>query len=138
MTARRGFILSLAYVLAMAAAFGLLGVVAAWSGQNLQMVLQSPYAIGAVAALFVVLATAMFGLFELQLPTTWVSRMAGVQAGTRGSVGGAAGMGFLSALIVGPASPRRSPRHFSISHIRAMPGSARVRCLPSGSAKAFR
>lgn len=102
LTARRGFILSLAYVLAMAAAFGLLGVVAAWSGQNLQMVLQSPYAIGAVAALFVVLATAMFGLFELQLPTTWVSRMAGVQAGTRGSVGGAAGMGFLSALIVGP------------------------------------
>jgi len=56
LTARRGFVLSSAYVLAMAAACGLLGIVAAWSGQNLQMVLQSPYAISAVAVLFVVLA----------------------------------------------------------------------------------
>ncbi|MGI6855897.1 protein-disulfide reductase DsbD [Mesorhizobium sp. 1B3] len=102
LTARRGFVLSSAYVLAMAAAFGLLGVVAAWSGQNLQIVLQSPYAIGAVSVLFVVLATSMFGFFELQLPTAWVSRMAGMKTGARGSVGGAAGMGFLSALIVGP------------------------------------
>ena len=102
LTARRGFVLSSAYVLAMAAAFGLLGIVAAWSGQNLQMVLQSPYAVGAVAVLFVVLATSMFGLFELQLPSAWVNRMAGIKAGSRGSVGGAAGMGFLSALIVGP------------------------------------
>ncbi|MFC0220497.1 protein-disulfide reductase DsbD [Pseudochelatococcus lubricantis] len=102
LTARRSFVLSSTYVLAMAAAFGMLGVVAAWSGQNLQMVLQSPYAIGAVALLFVVLATSMFGLFELQLPTGWVSRMAGVQAGKRGSICSAAGMGFLSALIVGP------------------------------------
>lgn len=102
LTARRGFVLSSAYVLAMAAAFGLLGIFAAWSGQNLQMVLQSPYAIGAVGVLFVVLAASMFGLFELQLPSAWVNRMAGVTAGRRGSVGGAAGMGFLSALIVGP------------------------------------
>ncbi|MDN5925752.1 MAG: protein-disulfide reductase DsbD [Hyphomicrobiales bacterium] len=102
LTANRGFMLSSAYVLAMAGAFGLLGIVAAWSGQNLQMVLQSPYAIGAVSILFVVLAASMFGLFELQLPSAWVNRMAGATAGRRGSVGGAAGMGFLSALIVGP------------------------------------
>lgn len=102
LTANRGFVLSSAYVLAMALAFGMLGVVAAWSGQNLQIVLQSPYAVGAVAVLFVVLASSMFGLFELQLPSAWVSRIAGVQAGARGSVGGAAAMGFVSALIVGP------------------------------------
>src|SRR5690606_40826924 len=86
----------------MAAAFGLLGIVAAMSGQNLQIILQSPYAIGAVAMLFVVLASSMFDLFELQLPATWVARMTGVQAGPRGSLLGASGMGFLSALIVGP------------------------------------
>lgn len=102
LTARRGFVLSSAYVLAMAAAFGLLGIIAAMSGQNLQIILQSPYAIGAVAMLFVVLASSMFGLFELQLPATWVARMTGVQAGPRGSLLGASGMGFLSALIVGP------------------------------------
>ncbi|MFC5386518.1 protein-disulfide reductase DsbD [Aquamicrobium segne] len=102
LTAQRGFVLSSAYVLAMAAAFGLLGIFAAWSGQNLQMVLQLPWVIGAVGVLFVVLAASMFGLFELQLPSAWVNRIAGVSAGRRGSVGGAAGMGFLSALIVGP------------------------------------
>lgn len=102
LTAKRGFVLSLAYVLAMATAFGLLGIVAAWSGQNLQMVLQSPYAVGAVAVLFVVLAASMFGMFELQLPSAWVNRVAGTQYGRRGSLGGAAAIGFTSALIVGP------------------------------------
>lgn len=102
LSARRGFVLSSVYVLAMAAAFGLLGIVAAWSGQNLQMILQSPYAVGAVAVLFIVLAASMFGLFELQLPTGWVSRIAGIQGGRRGSVIGAGAIGFMSALIVGP------------------------------------
>ncbi|MGH6760802.1 MAG: protein-disulfide reductase DsbD [Phyllobacterium sp.] len=102
LTPRRGFILSSSYVLAMAVAFGLLGIVAAWSGQNLQIVLQSPYAVGAIAALFVVLAISMFGFFELQLPAAWTSRMVGIKTGQRGSAGGAAAMGFASALIVGP------------------------------------
>lgn len=102
LTARRGFILSSSYVLAMAAAFGLLGIVAAWSGQNLQIALQSPYAVGAITVLFVVLAASMFGLFELQLPAAWTNRMMGIKTGHRGSVGGAAAMGFISALIVGP------------------------------------
>lgn len=102
LTARRGFVLSSSYVVAMAAAFGALGIVAAWSGQNLQLVLQSPYAIGVIAALFTVLAASMFGLFELQLPAAWMDRMTTVKAGRRGSIGGAAAMGFLSALIVGP------------------------------------
>lgn len=99
---RRGFALSLAYVLAMAAAFGLLGVAAAWSGQNLQIVLQSPYAVGAVAAIFLILALSMFGLFEIQLPSAWINRIAGAGGGRRGSLGGAAAIGFTSALIVGP------------------------------------
>ncbi|MET2831389.1 protein-disulfide reductase DsbD [Mesorhizobium shangrilense] len=102
LTARRGFVLSSAYVLAMAAAFGLLGIVAAWSGQNLQVILQSPYAVGAAAVLFIVLAASTFGLFELQLPAGWVNRIAGIQGGRRGSVIGAAAIGFTSALIVGP------------------------------------
>lgn len=101
-TPLRGFTLSLAYVLAMATAFGLLGVVAAWSGQNLQMALQSPLAIGAVSVLFVVLALSMFGLFELQLPSAWVSAIGDLGQGNRGSLASAALLGFTSALIVGP------------------------------------
>lgn len=101
-TALRGFALSLAYVLAMATAFGLLGVAAAWSGQNLQMALQSPLAVGAVSILFVLLALSMFGLFELQLPSAWVSAIGGLGQGNRGSLASAGLLGFTSALIVGP------------------------------------
>ncbi|OJY74127.1 MULTISPECIES: protein-disulfide reductase DsbD [unclassified Rhizobium] len=101
-TALKGFTLSLAYVVAMATAFGLLGVVAAWSGQNLQMALQSPLAIGAVSVLFVVLALSMFGLFELQLPSSWVAVIGRLGQGNRGSLASAGLLGFTSALIVGP------------------------------------
>lgn len=102
LTPRRGFILSLTYALAMAVAFGVLGFAAAWSGQNLQVVLQSPIAVATVAIIFAVLATSMFGLFELQLPAAWINRIAPIQGGRRGSIGGAAAIGFTSALIVGP------------------------------------
>ncbi|WP_298745849.1 protein-disulfide reductase DsbD [uncultured Brevundimonas sp.] len=99
---RRGFILSASYVLGLATAFALLGMAAAWSGQNLQMALQSVWAVGALSLVFVVLAASMFGLFELQLPSAWTSRLS-VDRGTgRRSAPSAAGMGFVSALIVGP------------------------------------
>lgn len=99
---RRGFILSGCYVLGLASAFALLGMAAAWSGQNLQMALQSVWAVGALSLVFVVLAASMFGLFELQLPSAWTSRLS-VDRGTgRRSAPSAAGMGFVSALIVGP------------------------------------
>jgi len=102
LTARRGAALSGVYVLAMASAFGLLGIAAAWSGQNLQVVLQSPAAIYGVAAIFVALALSMFGLFELQLPQAWTRRLSSAGSGRRGTFGGAAVLGFTSALIVGP------------------------------------
>lgn len=101
LTARKGMALTGVYVLAMATVFGLLGVVAAWSGQNLQVALQSPVAIWIVAALFVVLAMSMFGLFELQIPQGLTTRL-GQAEGRRGSLGGAALLGVTSALIVGP------------------------------------
>ncbi|MDP2740665.1 MAG: protein-disulfide reductase DsbD [Pseudorhodobacter sp.] len=102
LTPGRGALLSGSYVLAMASAFGLLGMVAAWSGQNLQLALQSPLALGIVAGIFVLLALSMFGLFELQLPAVMTARLSRIGGGRRGSVGGAAVLGFTSALIVGP------------------------------------
>ncbi|WP_255330964.1 protein-disulfide reductase DsbD [Paracoccus albicereus] len=101
LTARRGLVLTGAYVLAMASAFGALGVAAAWSGANLQVALQSPWALSVVAILFVALALSMFGLYELQMPAG-LQRRLGQVGGRRGSVTGAAGLGFTSALIVGP------------------------------------
>jgi len=97
----RGFVLSAAYVLAMATAYAALGVFAAWSGENLQAVLQTPAAVLAMSLVFLALALSMFGFYELQLPQSWTARLA-QSAGNKGSVGGAAALGFGSALIVGP------------------------------------
>ncbi|MCC6002490.1 MAG: protein-disulfide reductase DsbD [Pararhodobacter sp.] len=102
LTRQRGFMLSSAYVLAMAGAFGLLGLAAAATGQNLQMALQSPVALGLIIGLFAVLALSMFGLFEISLPGTWLARLQGPVGAGRGTLGGALGLGFTSALVVGP------------------------------------
>jgi len=98
---RRGFSLSAAYVLAMASAYGLAGLVAGWSGANLQVLLQTPLVLGLSAAIFVALALAMFGLFELALPSFIVTRIAALPV-RGGSLGGAALIGFGSALVIGP------------------------------------
>lgn len=102
LTARRGFLLSLTYGLGLATAFGMLGLVAAWSGQNLQFALQSPVTIALTAILFVVLGLASFGLFELQLPAAFTRRFVGKKTNGSGSIGSVAALGFTSALIIGP------------------------------------
>ena len=102
-TRGRAFGLSLAYVLAMALTYTAVGVIAALAGYNLQAVFQNPWVLGTFAAVFVLLALAMFGFYNLQLPASWQARLTEVsnrQSG--GSYYGAAIMGFLSALIVGP------------------------------------
>ena len=103
MTTARAFRLSLVYVLAMALVYTAFGVVAGLFGQNLQAVFQHPAVLGTFAGLFVLLSLAMFGFYELQLPASvqtrlneWSNRAEG------GTLLGAAIMGALSALIVGP------------------------------------
>jgi thiol:disulfide interchange protein DsbD len=57
----------------------------------------------AFALVFAVLALSMFGFYELQIPASWQTRMAALGNRQRvGSLNGAAIMGVLSALIVGP------------------------------------
>ena len=100
----RGFFLSLSYVLASAVAYAIIGSVAGLLGANLHIALQSPLALVATSVLFVGLALAMFGIYELRIPCAWQSRVDG-WARTTGRAGGyvgAAAMGLLSALIVGP------------------------------------
>lgn len=98
---KRGFILSSVYVGALALAFGLFGMVAAWSGQNLQFALQSTTATIVIASLFLILALSNFGLFEIQLPAGFSNRLS--SGGRRGgSLGGAAMLGFTSAFLIGP------------------------------------
>lgn len=100
---RRAFFLSLSYVVAMAGTYAIVGVAAAMAGANLQATLQSPWLLSAFAVLFLVLASSLFGLFELQLPAFLVNRLQSAGQGqSGGSLPGAAMLGFLSALLVGP------------------------------------
>lgn len=98
---RRAFALSLAFVLAMAAVYALLGTGAALAGSNLQAVLQNPLAIAATAALFAALSLSMFGWYELQLPAFLRDRL-GAASPQGGGLAGAAALGAISALLVSP------------------------------------
>ena len=100
---RRGFILSLAFVLPMALTYAGVGAAATLAGANLQATLQNPWVLGTFGLMFVALALAMFGFYELQLPAVLRNRLNHASQGQRGgTVGGAATMGVLSALLVGP------------------------------------
>ena len=103
MTGRKAFILSLAYVLAMALTYTVAGVLAGMFGQNLQAMFQNPWVLGTFSAIFVLLALSMFGFYELQMPSSIQSRLNNLSNKQEGgSVIGVAIMGALSALIVGP------------------------------------
>jgi thiol:disulfide interchange protein DsbD len=102
-SARRGWVLAGVYVLSMALVYAALGVVAALLGASLQAWLQQPWLLGSLAALFVVLALPMFGAFELQLPAALRDRLDRAGQGTQGgSLFGAALLGALSGLLMGP------------------------------------
>lgn len=99
----RSFLLSLVYVLSMAATYSLAGVVAGVSGANVQIALQHPLVISFTAALFVLFALAMFGLINVQMPPAIqvkINAISDNQLG--GQYTGVAVMGILSALVVGP------------------------------------
>jgi thiol:disulfide interchange protein DsbD len=99
----RAFTLSITYVLAMAAAYTVAGVLTAMLGQNLQAAFQHPAVLVSFSVLFVVLALAMFGVYELQMPAAIQNRVTALSNRQQGgSLTGVAMMGVLSALIVGP------------------------------------
>ena len=100
---RRAFALSMAFVLPMAATYSALGVAAALAGANLQAMLQNRWTVLVLGGVYIVLALGMFGVFTLQLPARLRDRLDGASRGLRGgSLPGAAAMGVLSALLVGP------------------------------------
>jgi thiol:disulfide interchange protein DsbD len=103
LTTRKAFFISLAFVLAMALTYTLAGVFAGLAGANLQAAFQNPWIIGGFVAVFIALALSMFGFYELQMPTAIQSRLATLSNRQEGgTLLGAAIMGFLAALIVGP------------------------------------
>jgi thioredoxin:protein disulfide reductase len=102
-TRTRGFILSLSYVLGMAIAYAIGGIIAGLTGSLLSTMMQNPWVLGGFALIFVMLALSMFGLYELRMPTliqSGADSLAHKLSG--GKIAAVFGMGALSALIVSP------------------------------------
>lgn len=102
-TTRKAFMLSLAYVIAMALTYTLVGVLAGLFGANIQAWFQNPWVLSIFAGIFVLLSLSMFGFYELQMPAAIQSKLTSVSNSQQGGkLVSAAIMGVLSALIVGP------------------------------------
>ncbi|MFA5922033.1 MAG: protein-disulfide reductase DsbD [Methylococcaceae bacterium] len=102
-TTGRAFLLSLSYVVASAFTYTVFGILAALFGSNLQTTFQQPWIIGLFSAIFVLLSLSMFGFYSLELPNSLKTRLHNSSVRHQdGSLWGAAIMGALSSLIVGP------------------------------------
>ena len=102
---RDGFMLSTTYVLGMAITYAAAGLTVGLlgAGANVQAWMQTPWVLSVFAALFVVLALAMFGLYELQLPSSVRNRLNALnQKQSGGQWLSVFIMGVLSALVVSP------------------------------------
>jgi thiol:disulfide interchange protein DsbD len=102
-TRSEGALLSAAFVAGIIAMFVPLGVVAGLTGNLAGAVLQSVWVVSGISALFLVMAAAMFGAFELDIPSSLKNRLA--QIGGTGYVGA-----FVLGLACGPiAAPCTGP-----------------------------
>jgi len=99
----RGFALALSYSLGMALVYTALGVAAGLAGEGLAAALQKPWVLALFAAGLVALSLSMFGVYEMQLPSVFTSRLSGAsQRLPGGRFAGVFAMGGVSALIVSP------------------------------------
>jgi thiol:disulfide interchange protein DsbD len=100
-TPARGFGLAFSYVMGMAIVYTAAGVIAVAAGAQVQAAFNQPWVLSLFAVLFVVLAIAMFGAFDLQMPSSVQSKLSAVSNNQKsGTVIGAFIMGALSSLIV--------------------------------------
>lgn len=103
LSTHKAFLLSLSYVLSMAVTYSIIGATIALIGSNLQVAMQSPWAIGSFSFIFILLALSMFGFFELRLPSAWQTKLSQLSHSKAGGYYiGAAIMGCLSTLILSP------------------------------------
>jgi len=95
------FPLALAYVMGIAFTYSALGVLAALSGAIFGSALQSPWVVGLIVVVLLSLATSMFGLWELRVPS-WAQRASGGRSGVFGALIMGLVMGFVAAPCIGP------------------------------------
>lgn len=93
--------LSSVYVLGIAITYSALGVFSALSGRLFGAWLQHPFVLIFFATLMLIMASSMFGLFEIQVPQ-FVSKHSGGQSGLLGALTMGLLIGIVAAPCVGP------------------------------------
>ncbi|MBU0474588.1 MAG: protein-disulfide reductase DsbD [Bacteroidetes bacterium] len=96
------FVLGVLYVLGMALTYSVVGVVTAMSGAIFGTLLQNPIVIIVIAAIFVVLALSMFGLYEIKAPDSLITKAGGARTGIFGAFFMGLTMGIVAAPCIGP------------------------------------
>ncbi len=100
---RRGFALAASYSFGMAVVYTAFGVAAGLAGEGLAAALQNPWVLGAFALGLVALSLSMFGVYNLQLPSSIAGRFtSAAERLPAGRIAGVCAMGGVSALIVSP------------------------------------
>jgi thiol:disulfide interchange protein DsbD len=101
----QAFMLSFVYVQGMAITYSILGLVVASAGVQFQAALQNPYLLSFFIVAFVFLAIAMFGAYEIQLPSKWQEKLNNLSNQQKGgNLFGVFLMGVISGLIASPCT----------------------------------
>lgn len=96
------FLLSLLYVLGMAITYSFIGVITALSGSMFGALLQNPLVLIGIALVLLVLSLSMFGLYEFQLPASWMAKLGAARSGYFGALFMGLTMGIIAAPCIGP------------------------------------
>ncbi len=105
LTWRRGFTLSLAYVLGMALTYTAIGVLIASAGAGIQGWLQSPWLLGTFSLFYLLLALSLMFGNGIQLPSAWQNKLNTLaNQQSLQSLRGVAMLGALSGLIGSPCT----------------------------------
>jgi thiol:disulfide interchange protein DsbD len=97
----KAVLLTSAYVIGMGVVFSTLGVVAALSGKAFGSALGDPFVVGGLAVFLLVLASSMFGAFDLELPSGLATKLNHVGGG---GLVGALLMGSVSGFLAAPCT----------------------------------
>ncbi len=100
-SAARGFVLSLFFVLGLALTYTALGVFAALTGQLFGTIQTSPLTLGVLGGLFILMGLAMLDVFQLSLER-YAPR--GLTGGNRKGIFGSFVIGVTSGFILGPCT----------------------------------
>ena len=94
------FISALAYLIGIAVAFALLGLISGLAGKQWGFLFQSPWFIIVIVSIILAMAASMFGAFEITVPSALMTKLGGARQG----IFGALIMGLTVGVVIAPCA----------------------------------